>query len=237
MDGHGVSLPAGHQNWRRLFFAHWRLDALALRPLVPRSLEIDDYHGSAYVSLVPFVVEAARPVGAPPSLAIQFLETNVRTYVRLNGAEPGVYFFSLDAASLLAVAGARASLGLPYFWASGRERLRHDEVDYTLRRRLSGAGCRVRYRVGDPRGPAPPGTLDHFLVERYVLHVRRGPSLWTVRVRHQPYPLYATDLLELEQTLVSAAGLVQHLGQPDLIHFAAGVDVDIFPPRVRLLRS
>jgi uncharacterized protein len=225
--------PAGYQHWRRLFFAHWPVDSTILRPLVPEALSIDEYDGSAYVSLTPFVVEAARPFGAPPALGLGFPETNVRTYVRLDGHEPGVYFFSLDAASLLAATGARVGLGLPYFWATGRERLLRDEVDYTLRRRGSGVGCHVRYRVGEYLGHATPGTLDHFLIERYLLHVQRGPSLWTVRVHHRPYPLYATRLLELQDQLVQAAG-IRGLGQPALVHLSAGVDVEVFPPCVRL---
>src|SRR5690349_10834684 len=106
--------PAGYQHWRRLFFAHWRVDPARLRPLVPASLSIDDYDGQAYVSLTPFMVQAARPFGAPPALGLSFPETNVRTYVRLERGEPGIYFLSLDAASLVAVGGARVSLGLPY---------------------------------------------------------------------------------------------------------------------------
>jgi uncharacterized protein YqjF (DUF2071 family) len=225
--------PAGYQHWRRLFFAHWPVDRATLRPLVPQPLAIDEYEGSAYLSLTPFVVKAARPFGAPPALGLRFLETNVRTYVRLPGGEPGVYFFSLDAASLLAVTGARVGLGLPYFWATGRERPLGSDVDYSLHRRGSGVGCHVRYRVGGYLGHAAPGTLDHFLIERYLLHVRRGPSLWTVRVRHRPYPLYATRLLGLDDGLARAAG-VRDLGQPARVHFAAGVDVAVCPPRVRL---
>ena len=80
--------------------------------------------------------------------------------------------------------------------------------------------------------PRCPGTLDHFLIDGYVLHIRRGPSLWTVRVHHRPCPLYATHLVDLEDELVPAAG-VRGLGQPDLVHFAAGVNVETFPPCVR----
>src|SRR4029078_13489039 len=116
-----MHLPAGYQSWRQLVFLHWPVAATALRPLVPRSLSIDEFDGTAYVSLVAFTVEALRPVGAPRSLGLHFLETNVRTYVHLDGRDHGVYFFSLAAASLVAVIGARLSLGLPYFWASGHQ--------------------------------------------------------------------------------------------------------------------
>jgi uncharacterized protein YqjF (DUF2071 family) len=222
--------PAGYQEWRRLLFVHWPMPPEALRPLVPRQLSLDLFDGLAYVSLVPFVVQAARPVGAPRTLGLRFLETNLRTYVHLDGRDPGVYFFSLDAASAVAVLGARLSLGLPYFLARGR--LQGSE--YRLRRLgRSGGACQAGYEVGPPRGQAEPGSLDFFLIERYVLHsLRRGPSLWSVRVHHQPYPLRQVQVTHLAQTLAAADGLPPLEGPP-LAHYSPGVDVSIFRPRVR----
>ncbi|HYW88962.1 MAG TPA: DUF2071 domain-containing protein [Chloroflexota bacterium] len=231
-----MSVPAGYQNWRQLLFVHWTVGAAELRPLVPGCLDIDEFDGTAYVGLVPFVVEAARPLGAPREMSLRFLETNVRTYVHVHGRDHGVYFFSLDAASLLAVVGARLGLGLPYFWASGEQHVSHTCTEYALRRRVGGTQrCNVRYRVSDFLGPAALGTLEHFLIERYVLHVQRGPTLWSVRVKHPPYALYAAQLLNLEDDLVSAAGLLPRVDAP-LVHFAPGVDVAINAPRITIAR-
>jgi hypothetical protein len=107
--------PVGHQRWRNLLFLHWPMPLEALRPLVPRELEIDLFTGQAYVSLIPFLIDESRPVGVPRALATRLLETNLRTYVRAEDGEAGIYFFSLDASSLLAVAAARLLYGLPYF--------------------------------------------------------------------------------------------------------------------------
>jgi uncharacterized protein YqjF (DUF2071 family) len=135
---------------------------------------------------------------------------------------------------LPAVLGARAAFGLPYFYA--RMRLRRDSggVDYAMRRR-SGTRPRlhVRYEPGAPLGTAQPGTLDHFLIERYLLHVERGPSLWTVQVHHAPYPLQRARVLGLHDELVGAAGIPERT-EPPLVHYAAGVDVEIFAPRVTI---
>jgi hypothetical protein len=91
-----AGVPAGYQEWRRLLFVHWPVSTNVLRPLVPRVLSLDQFEGVAYVSLTPFVVQSARPLGVPRNLGLAFLETNVRTYVHLEGGQPGVYFFSLD---------------------------------------------------------------------------------------------------------------------------------------------
>ena len=226
-------LPAGFQHWRRLLFVHWPMVPDLLRPLVPSALSLDLYEGMAWLTLTPFVVQAARPFGLPRCLGLSFLETNVRTYVHVGGRQPGVYFFSLDAASLLAVVGAWTTLGLPYMYAHGREEYSAAAVDYRLRRYThAGAACHARYAPGEPTGSAEPGSLDFFLIERYLLHVQRGPSLWTVRVHHRPYPLQRVNSLRLDQTLVGADGLPPVGGTP-LTHFSPGVNVAVYPPRVR----
>jgi uncharacterized protein YqjF (DUF2071 family) len=228
-----VKLAAGYQSWRQLVFVHWPVAAAALRPLVPQPLCIDEFDGTAFVSLVAFAVEAARPVGAPRTVGLRFLETNVRTYVHLDGQDHGIYFFSLDAASLVAVVGARLSLGLPYFWAHGHQTVSGNSIEYALRRRR-GPSCRLRYDIGERVGIAVGGTRDHFLIERYLLHVRRGCTLWTVRVVHPPYPLQQVNVNHLDEQLVQAAGIATR-GQPPLMHFAAGVDVAVLAPRIRTI--
>ena len=220
--------PVGHQSWRRLLFLHWPVPVAALRPLVPAGLTLDLWEGTAYVSVVAFEVTEARASGVPAALGLDFLETNVRTYVHVDGRDPGIYFFSLDAASALAVAGARVAFGLPYFPARGRMRRRGDRFDYAIQRRLPDApGFRVSYVPESPLGPAPPGSLDHFLLERYLLHVERQIGLWAVQVHHRPYPVHGVRVHSLEDELTGAAGLVLR-GRPALAHYATQVDVDVF---------
>lgn len=225
------AVAIGYQSWRDLLFLHWPVPVAALRPLVPASLEIDVHEGTAYVGLVPFAMQGVRFIGTPRALALAFLETNVRTYVHVEGRDPGVYFFSLDAASRLAVHAARASFGLPYHAA--RMSLRRDgaAIDYALRR----AGPRrpslaVRYEPLEPLGPSQPGTLDHFLIERYLLHVERAGRLWTGQVNHRPYPCRRVRVERLEEDLVAAAGLTRPPGPAPIAHYSPGVDVEIFAP-------
>ena len=92
------------QSWRDLLFVHWPIQPEELRPLVPSQLDIDLFEGTAYIGLVPFTMTGVRPVGVPPVRGFSsFHETNVRTYVHRNGLDPGVWFFSLDAANWPAV--------------------------------------------------------------------------------------------------------------------------------------
>lgn len=222
--------PAGFQRWRSLLFLHWPVAAEALRPLLPAGLELDLYGGQAYVGLVPFAMEGVRPHWYPEPLALRFLETNVRTYVTCRG-RPGVFFFSLDANSLLAVQTARLGWGLPYYVASIAMNMRDEAVQYSLRRRSTGARFEVRYRLGSFLGPSPPGTLEHFLLERYLLFVLKRGQLLAGQVHHAPYPAQEVAVEEIRDELIAASGLPPISGPPELAHYARGVDVEVFPLR------
>lgn len=217
----------GYQRWRSLLFMHWPVSVEVLRPLVPASLEIDTFEGRAYVGLVPFAMEGVRPRWAPEALAFDFLETNVRTYVHVDGRDPGVYFFSLDAASRIAVQVARVGWGLPYFYARMSLREDGETIHYGVERSGSAARLRVSYRVGDALGPSEPDGFQHFLVERYLLHLERGGRLLSGQVHHVPYPVHAATVLELEDSLVSSAGIPAE-GPPPIVHYSPGVDVELF---------
>jgi uncharacterized protein YqjF (DUF2071 family) len=229
------------QNWRELLFVHWEIPPAAVGDLIPPQLELDLFEGRAYVGLVLFTMTGVRPVGFPPVLGLSsFHETNVRTYVRPVNCEPGVWFFSLDAANSIAVRLARSLFHLPYHKA--RMFLERESAPrVTAPATLLYAGTRrwpaplpASYAVrGTPAGiprPASPDTLEHFLVERYVFYTLWNSELYQCRVRHIPYPLQPANLLAIDETLLAAAGL-HRPATPPLAHFAGGVDVAVFPLR------
>lgn len=222
----------GHQDWRDLLFVHWTFSPELIAARLPDQLELDLWEGKAYVTAIPFVVEASRPTMVPRRLGMTFLEVNLRTYVRPKAgtsgdAAPGIYFFSLEASSWLAVAGARLAYGLPYFPARMRRAKEHGLFDYHSRRQVGpAAALDARWEVGAATAPAVPGTLDHFLVERYLLYVERAGRLMQARVRHEPYPLQQVNLQHVSQSLLQAAGLPSPSSSP-LLHFSSGVDVAI----------
>ncbi len=221
----------GFQQWRSLLFLHWPVAKDQLRPLVPKQLTLDLHDGVAYVGVVPFVMQSVRPWHWwPRRCAFSFLETNVRTYVHYRG-RPGVYFFSLDASSRLAVAAARINWNLPYYFARMSIERNGNEITYHTRRAAGGARHAVRYQLGDIWGPSQPDTIEHFLLERYLLFVEQRGRIFAGQVHHAPYPAQQVTLLELEDELVAAAGLPAVDDPPALMHYAAGVDVEVFTLR------
>lgn len=218
----------GTQKWKHLLFLHWEVDARRLRELVPEPLELDLLDGKALIGLVPFAMEEVRPWFAPRWMGFDFLETNVRTYVHYNGV-PGVFFFSLDAASWLGVQVARIGWGLPYFYASMRMNVEGSRFIYDMTRR---EGDRPRLAleatIGEELGASAPGTDEHFLLERYFLFVRRGQRLVRGQVHHVPYPAHRAELLRIDDGVIQAAGFDVPSSQPLFTHYSPGVDVEVF---------
>ena len=220
------------QSWSELLFLHWPIPAGAVAPLLPAGLEVDRHDGTAWVGLVPFTMTGVRPFWSPsvPGLSA-FHEVNVRTYVHREGRDPGVWFFSLDAANPVAVAIARTLWHLPYYRA--RMRLDVEEaggrtIRYESRRRGGGPGCRVAYRVTGEPGPAALGSFEFFLAERYLLYAHARGRLLVGQVHHTPYPLQTAALLTLDEDLIAAAGIARP-DRPPLVHYARRVDVEVFP--------
>ena len=223
------------QSWRHLGFLHWEVAEAELAVRLPAGLKVDTFEGRAFVGLVPFTMQKVRPVGFPSVHGLSnFHETNVRTYVYDKKGMPGVWFFSLDAANLAAVAVARAAFALNYQFASmsltvegGPETPR---VSYRSKRRRPsrpGPRCEVEIQAKGEAKAARPGTLDYFLVERYLLYTWNRGRLFSGRVHHSPYPLQAANCERFDETLIAANGLKRPDVSP-LVHYVSGVDVDIF---------
>ena len=214
------------QTWEHVLFAHWPVEPDVLRPLVPPQLPIDTFGGSAWLGIVPFEVRALHPRGTPPMpVGSRFLELNVRTYTTI-GDRPGIHFFSLDASDRLAVAAARRTYHLPYFHA--RMAIGWDGARVRYRSRRDAARWDAEYRPAGARFSAAPGTLEHFLFERYrlyALHPRHG--LLHADIHHPPWPLQPAELRILENTMAP----VRLPGSAPLAHFAARQDVVVWPPR------
>ena len=220
--------PVGFQKWRDLLFLHWIVEPGILRALLPNDLEVDTYDGQAYVGVVPFAMQDVRPLRWwPTAVAFRFLECNVRTYVVHNG-RPGVYFFSLDAASRLAVWTARAGWSLPYYFARMGLSRQDDECEYDTSRVGSDVRHHVRYRVAEELGVSAPGTLQHFLLERYLLFVKRKQTIHVGQVHHSPYPVQRVELLQCHDELIATAGIAGVAETPALRHYSPGVNVEIF---------
>jgi uncharacterized protein YqjF (DUF2071 family) len=224
------------QVWSDLLFAHWPVPPDTLRDQIPPGLTIETFAGTAWLAVVPFRMSGVRLRLTPavPRLSA-FPELNVRTYVS-DGWRPGVWFFSLDAGNPLAVAVARRWYHLPYFLA--RMEIGPGpgvaQIVYTSTRTHRGAPpavLRAAYRPSGPPFNALPGSLEHFLVERYCLYtVTPRGRLLRAEVDHPPWDLQIAEAEIRANTMAAASGLTLPDGPP-LLHFARRQEVVAWSPR------
>jgi uncharacterized protein YqjF (DUF2071 family) len=181
------------------------------------------------VSITPFLMKDFRlgPLPAVPGVS-DFPETNVRTYVRGPDGRDGLWFFSLEADSIATVLGASSVYGVPYQWADMAV-AEGDEVRYRSWRRDSpGIGHDITVR---PERPCPAASdLDHWLTGRWRAFSIIAGRLSVVPVQHQPWPLWDAAVVDLEQTLLTAAGLGDPADEAPLVQYSPGVEVRLGLP-------
>jgi uncharacterized protein YqjF (DUF2071 family) len=220
---------AMRQTWSKLLFAHWPVKPEVLRPLIPSGLILDTFDGMAWVGVVPFYMSNVHFHYMPPfPTTAEFCEMNVRTYVLPKGGKPGVWFFSLDAASILAVIGARIAFHLPYYHADMHLKSTEDTVHYTSRRKNRGAQPAEFEGHYQPTGAvyhSQAGTLDHWLTERYCLYAADShKNIYQADITHDPWPLQPASADIVLNTVAQASGIALPDTQP-LLHYAERQDV------------
>jgi len=216
------------QTWEELLFAHWRVPAEAVEPRLPPGLDLDTYDGDAWLGVTPFRLTGLRARGLLPLPgASSMLELNVRTYVTAED-KPGIWFFSLDASSGLAVEMARRTYRLPYFRARMSAASRGGWIHYECARvDEPGRAFSGRYRpLDEPPRRVEKSSLEEFLVERYCLYTTDDAGkLCRAEIHHEPWPLQDAEA-EIELNTMPPIALPD---DPPLLHFARRLDVVIWP--------
>lgn len=231
-------IPAGQwtwtQSWLDLLFAHWPVSVGELRPLLPPALEIDTFDDGisgprAWIGVVPFTMRIRHRYAPPLPTASYFPELNVRTYVRYCG-KPGVWFFSLDASSRLAVFAARTFFHLPYFHAAMKADNDGKAVRYRSQRRSrQETQFTATYQPTGEVEYATPGTLEHWLTERYCLFAETaGGDFRCGEIHHPPWPLQPAEANIETNTMLQPLGLELPDTEP-LLHYSRAIDVALWP--------
>jgi uncharacterized protein len=225
-----VSRPALHMRWENLLFLHWAWDMGAIQKTLPPGLVVDTFEGQAWLGVVPFFMCRVHPRGLPcvPWLS-DFLELNVRTYVRDARGVPGVWFYSLSCNQPLAVRLARSFFHLNYVDARMGARRENARVVYHSERR-SGVAAEFQYGSSGPFRPTEVGSLEFFLAERYELYsVDRRGRLFRGKVHHPPYSLAAAEVGAWSFEPALADGFSEPCRPPDHMAMAQDLQVEAWP--------
>ena len=214
-------------------FFHWICAPEVIRPRVPGCLELDLHAGLAWISIVAFAVSGMRLTLLPAlPLLSEAWQINVRTYVHRAGI-PGLWFFSLDTNNPLAVWGARLGYRLPYHHARITAVEQGTSVAFHAARtdtRSNRIIFDAQWQGGERQSSPRPGTLDSFLLDRYVLYSLWDNRLLRARIHHRPWPLRQTQLTHLDAAILDVEGFPGRRG-PALLHGQADpFDVEIWAP-------
>jgi uncharacterized protein YqjF (DUF2071 family) len=240
-SGRPRPLPPGRwaltQRWNDLLFAHWPVPPVDLAERLPEGLQIDTFEGSAWLSVTPFWTDRIKIRGVPPLPGLRcFPELSLRTYVREQRTGlPGIYTFSLEVGSLLALLVGRTAQHLPCHWADMRVEQRGErEISYFSRRRLTASPVifQARYRgLGPTRKTAEwrAGSLEYFLLERSCQFTSNHAGLTQrANLHYVSWPLEAAEAQIEQNGLAEAIGIHLPL-QPPVMHYSRRMAVYIWP--------
>jgi uncharacterized protein YqjF (DUF2071 family) len=111
---------------------------------------------------------------------------------------------------------------------------RGDDVEYASRRTHRGAAPAELVARYGPRGAvaeSAPGSLEHWLTERYALFAVDGQGgVHRADVHHLPWPLQPAWAELATETLARAHGIALP-ATPPLLHFARELEVLVWAPR------
>ena len=207
------------QTEAEMLFLSWPVEPARISGRIPAGLALDTFEDRAWITLIPFRMERMRARWLPPIPPFsRFAEVDCLTYVR-SGAVTGIWFFRIDAGTLVGSAIASLLFGLPYH----HSRVALDQGDewreFSSIGRAEGSGerpeLRVRYRPRGPAHQAAPGTLAHFIVERFVMFSRSGRgTLLQGREARPPRSIQECEVAVHRNTLPEAADVPGPAGDP-----------------------
>lgn len=211
------------QRWSRVAFLHWRVASAAVAPLLPAGVRPDVHDGSSWVGLIGFYLDRAT-LGRSPEIPHfgAFAELNVRLYGVDQRGRRGVVFVSLEASRLAAVLAAQAAFSLPYRWSRTSIRDLGGAVEYTASRHRGRGGTKIVVRPGETPVIGDP-TAD-FLTARWGLFTTRRKETIFLPNQHEPWKLFTSELITLEDSLLERAGFSGVAGRaPESVLYSPGV--------------
>ncbi len=224
--------PVLKQQWHELAYFHWAYDPVVVQALLPEGVNVDTFEGQAWVGLIPFEMRRVQLGPTPPVPWFgSFVEINVRTYVTDALGRRAVWFFSLDVPRAAIVGVARSVFSLPYCWGPATHQVAGDRHRYLTTRRWPrttgpAPSADMAFTVGPELEESQVTPLDHFLTARWGLLTPRRRRLLYGQVHHPRWPLHAVDDIEIDESLIEAAGLPTPVGPP-LARYSPGVDVQV----------
>ncbi len=219
--------------WRHLILANYPVPADRLAPLLPPGVELDEWDGRHWCSLVAFQFTDTRVLGMSWPGFRRFPEWNLRFYVRYKG-ERGVVFAREFVPQRLVAWVARAIYNEPYRAAGMGERVEAAGDGMTAEYTLDFGGRRHTLAATGGAAVRPPaGSADHWFKEhRWGFGVTHRGRLLRYEVDHPTWDVFPVTNVRADVdwgTLYGPAWADMTGAEPASVVFAAGSAVSVYP--------
>ena len=180
-----------YQEWKDALFLHFEVNFEALRALVPKDFNLDNFEGKYYISLVAFKMQNIRPRGLPAvSFISDFHEINVRTYIE-NDGKKGVYFINIEAEKALSAFVSKKLSQLPY---EKSDMIRTSDVYFNLNRKK---GFELKCHFEKGQIISQKANLEIWLTERYCLYQTKDELPMRTEIQHKEWDLFEIKIEDL----------------------------------------
>ncbi|MBM3195208.1 MAG: DUF393 domain-containing protein [Chlamydiae bacterium] len=187
--------------WEDLMFINFSVEQSRLQKLLPKGMEVDLFKNNAYITIAPLTMKGFAYRKLSTFFNPSFYECNLRTYVRVND-KPGVYFFSLDAASFLEVIGARSLFHLNYRYRKISFALKNEMFCFEISSPTSSKKTTViEAKISKEKQVADP--LIQFISDRSSYFVKNKKHIYEGKVSHADWKFQKVEELKLQTDLLN----------------------------------
>lgn len=214
--------------WRQLVMLNYAIDRALLTPLVPAGVELDEFDGVCYVSVVGFLFLDTRIFGIAFPFHRDFEEVNLRFYVRQRapeGSRRGVVFVKELVPRRAIAFLARRIYGEPYSAVPMSHEITKRDGQTKLRfawQRTGRTEFVAATTAGEPAFVAP-GSLEEFITEHYWgYNAIRGRST-QYQIEHPSWRVWRAKepRFEADVSTLYGAGFVEPLAAAPASAFVA----------------
>jgi len=225
--------------WQHLVMLNYEVDPAILIPHIPNGVELDNFEGKTYVSVVGFLFLETKLLGLPVPFHRHFPEVNLRYYVKreIDGEMHRAVCFIKEIVPRWAIAKiARWGYNEPYVALPMRYEIEADEsprVSYQWK--WQGEWSSVGLQANGAAAPLKEGSVEEFIAEHYYGYTRqRNGGTVEYRVEHPPWNVWQAAESSLNCDIAGLYGeeFVEPLSGPPASAFLAdGSPVTVSRPR------
>lgn len=217
-----------YSEWKDVIMLHWKVDASAIKHLLPPSLCVDTFEGGAWVTMCVASIEHFKnKIFSIINKGLKFDQVLMQTYVIAHG-RPGLYIFNQEIEKSFTKNLYQKLFNLKLGETEFQRESNVDVHKLFASNEHSGFKLGLQYSYGEIIEPTP---IEEWLANRFRYFYERDEQVYEYNVHHAEY-FFRNVNLEKFKTKFNFGGLSLH-SQPDHILYSRGVQ-KLFWPKSQL---